>query len=279
MANPAGLTLAFLQRRPLAAAQAIEEIDAADAAAFLATVPARVGAPVVAGMAPWNAARCVERVGAEQAGSLIRAMPYQDGTTILRLISKERVGAILEQLPKRLAQDFTNSLTYPKGSVGAWIDYGVPFFTAERTAADALKSLQRAGGRNLHHVFVVDGGRRFLGTASLGELVRSAPQTPLAEIMTRGLQPLSNRATLSSVANSAQWDDYSVLPVIGRRKQILGGLTRASLRKGMVEEGTLAPALHPNSILGHLLTSYMVVCSGLLRLTSEPGARDHDRAS
>ncbi len=271
MAKPAGLTLAFLQRQPQAAARVIEEIDAADGAAFLATVPARIGASVVAAMVPWNAARCVERLTDDHAGGLIRAMAYQDGTTILRLVSKDRVGTILEQLPKRLAKNFSTSLTYPKGSVGAWMDHGVPVFTADHTVADALKLLQRGGGRTLQHVFIVDSGRRFAGAVSLGELLHGGPQTPLAEIMDRSVLPLSNRATLLSVTDRPQWDNFTMLPVIGRRKQILGGLTRENLRKGLEEDGSRAPVLNPNSMVGHLLVSYLVVCSGLLHFASQPG--------
>lgn len=278
MANPSGLTMAFLQRQPLAAARAIEDIDSDDGAAFLSTVPARVSAPVVAAMAPWNAARCVERFDPEQAGGVIRAMPYQDGTTVLRLIAKDRAGAILEQVPKRLARDFMNSLNYPKGSVGAWMDHGVPAFTAERSVADALKSLRRGGARTLHHVFVVDAGRYFVGEVDLARLLHAAAETPLGEIMDVGARPLSNRATLASVADLPQWDEYSMLPVIGRRKQLLGGLTRTALRRGLGEEATVAPVINPESLPGNLFIAFMVVCSGLLRLALQPGADGNGRA-
>ncbi len=277
MASPAGLTLAFLRRQPRAAARAIEEIDSADGAAFLSTVPARICGPVVAAMAPWTAARCLERLEPETASAVIRAMPYQDGTTVLRLIAKDRIGAILEQLPKRLARDFTTSLTYPKASVGAWMDHGVPAFTAERKVAEALKSLRRGHAGSLSHAFVIDAGRHFIGVVSLGSLLRAAAETPLGEIMDGSVRPLSNRATLASVANLPRWDDYSVLPVIGRRKQLLGGLTRSALRNGLGAEAELAPVLNPDSMAGNLFIDYLVVCSGLLRLALQPGPEGSGR--
>jgi len=266
------LTLAFLQRRPQSAAGVIEDLDPSDGAAFLATVPGRIGAPVVAFMAPWAGARCVELFPADRAASLIRNMSYQDGTTLLRLISKDRIDAILKQLPKRLARDFTNSLAYPSGSVGAWMDYGIPLFEPGNTVADGLKFAKLGGGRRDLHIFVGNSRRELVGAVSMGDLVRSEPQTKLSEIMDPGVQALSNRATLASVAEQPQWDDYPMLPVIGRRKQVLGGLSRSSLSKGLEEDRVFRPGLAPSSVLTELFVGYFVTCSGLLRLVSEPAS-------
>jgi len=266
------LTLAFLERQPAAAARVLEEIDPGDAAAFIEAVAARYAAPVVARMAPWAAARCLSEMPAAHAASLLRAMPYQDGTSLLRLIDAQHLAPVLDQLPKGLAKDFRNSLSYPKSTVGAWMDQTVPTFPKDSPASEGLNFVKRRGSDPVSHVFVVAEKGEFVGIASVADLLRSAPKTPLAQIMQGDLKPLSNRTLLASAAAREDWDSYPMLPVVGRRKNVLGGITRANLRKGLQGHGLTRTSFAPNSLISHLLTSYVVTCSGFLRLVTEPGA-------
>ena len=123
------LTLAFLERRPESAAPVLAELDPADAAAFLDSVPGRLAAPVLAMMTPWSAARCLELLTPGRAAAVLRRMAYLDATSLLRLIAEDRFETVLAEMTDALAEDFRNSLKYPKGTVGAWMDYTVPTFS------------------------------------------------------------------------------------------------------------------------------------------------------
>lgn len=156
--------------------------------------------------------------------------------------------------------------------IGRRLDGLRPLFKPGNTVADGLKFAKQRGGRRDLHIFVGNSRRELVGAVSVGDLVRSDPQTKLSEIMDPGVQALSNRATLASVADQPQWDDYPMLPVVGRRKQVLGGLSRSSLSKGLEEDRVFRPGLAPSSVLTELFIGYFVTCSGLLRLVSEPAS-------
>lgn len=271
MTSAPSLTLAFLERQPDSAARALGDLDPADAAAFLETVPARISAPVVSVMAPWAAARLAELLSTEQAAGLLRTMAYQDAASVLRLIGQERFDAILAALPKGLAKSFRNSLSYPKGTVGAWMDHGVPSFPAESIVADGLKYVKQRRNKVGNHIFVVEDTGQFAGAVSVGDLLRSAAKTALAEIADRKVSPLSNRALLASVASAPAWDEYPMLPVIGRRGNVLGGLTRKNLRRGLSEDRSAETRLATSTLWAHLLAAYLLTGAGLFRLLSQPG--------
>jgi Mg/Co/Ni transporter MgtE len=264
--------LAFLERQPVSAARALEDLDPADAAAFLETVPSRLSAPVVCAMAPWAAARLVESLAPEQAAGLIRNMAYQEAASVLRLMGQEQFDGILVALPKGLAKGFRNSLSYPKGTVGAWMDHGVPSFAAESTVADGLKYAKQRRNRVGSHIFVVEKTGRLAGTVSVGDLLRSAATTALAEIMDRKVSPLSNRAMLTAVESAPAWDEYSMLPVTGRRGNVLGGLTRKGLRRGLIEDRLTETPVATSTFWAHLLAAYLLTSAGLLRFISQPRA-------
>jgi Mg/Co/Ni transporter MgtE len=279
MNSPSTLTLAFLERKPDSAAQVLEDLDPADAAAFLETVPVRLSAPVVRGTVPWAAARYLELLSPERAAALVRNLAFQDAASVLRLMEEERLEALFASLPKDLAKDFRNSLGYPKGTVGAWMDHSVPNFPAETSVADGLKYVKQRRNQVGGHILVVEEKGLFVGVASIDVLLRSSAKTTLAEVMDRRVSPLSNRAMLASVASSPEWDEYSMLPVIGRRKNILGGLTRKSLRKGLSEIRPAETPIASSSLWAHILATYLLTCAGLLRFISRPRAYEHGSAA
>ncbi len=274
MTSAPSLTLAFLERRPDSAARALEDLDPADAAAFLETVPVRISAPVACAMSPWAAAHLVELLSPEQAAGLLRNMVYQDAASVLRLVGQERFNAILAALPKGLAKGFRNSLSYPKGTVGAWMDHSVPSFPAESSVADGLKYVKQRRSRVGSHIFVVEETGRFAGAVSVGDLLRSAAKTALAEIMDRSVSPLSNRALLATVAAAPGWDEYPMLPVVGRRGNMLGGLTRMGLRRGLIEDRLIETPGATSTLWAHLLAAYLLTSAGLLRFASQPRASE-----
>lgn len=284
MSSPADLTLAFLERQPQSAARVLEDLDPEDAAAFLETVPGRLAGPVVGLMASWAAARSVELLAPDRAAGLIRNVSYQDAAILMRFVARARIEPILDQLPKGLARDFRASLSYPEGSVGAWMDHTVPVLAQDRTVSDGLKfAAQRRGRRDLH-IFVVGEKRQFLGAVSVSDLLCASPEASLSDIMDRDIQALSNRASLASVADAPGWDRYLVLPVVGRRRNVLGGLPKDSLRKGLSEERAMDPRHAGDSILAHLFENYLVTCSGLLQLAAHsavaretPSSQENDR--
>lgn len=276
MSSLPSLTLAFLERQPESAARVLEDLDPADAAAFLETVPVRVAEPAVCAMGPWAAARSVELLSPDQAAALVRSMDYPDAASVLRLIREERLDDILAALPSRLAKAFRNSLSYPKGTVGAWMDHSVPSFPAESSVADGLKYAKQRQNRLDGQILVVEEKGRFAGVVNVGDLLRSAAKTALAEIMDREVSPLSNRSMLTSVASESAWEEYSMLPVIGRRGNVLGGLTRKSLGRGLFEDRVAERNAGSGTLWAHLLAAFLLTCAGLLRFVSPPSRPGYD---
>lgn len=269
------LTLAFLTHAPQSAAQVLEEIEAGHAAAFLEEVPARVAAPVVGCMSSWPAARCIELLGTPRAAAVLYNLPFHDSAGLLRLIGPERRATILDELPARLSRRLHNALTYPASSVGAWIDPEIPAFPDSASVADSFRYLSNAPVAS--HLFLHDEDNgRFTGAIPVTALMRSNGASPLSELPVRRIRPLSSRATLSSVAFLEEWDEFLMLPVVGRRDTVVGGLSRAGLRKGLHEHRRTGDVI-PGSMTGHVLSAFATTCAGLLRVATharEPSQRE-----
>jgi Mg/Co/Ni transporter MgtE len=261
------LTLAYLAHAPESAALVLEQIDPREAAHFLDEIPARFAAPVVGFMSAWAGARCIELLSPHRAAAILQNLAFHDSAGLVRLIGAEKHEPVFDALPVRLARRLRNALRYPAGSVGAWIDPEIPSLPHAASVGDAIRSLGNAAVAS--HVFLHhhDSGR-FAGSVALASLIRSNPARSLAELPVVRIQPLSSRATLSSVAFLQEWDDYLMLPVIGRNQAVVGGLSRASLRKGMQEHRTSRHSV-PGSMTGHLVSALATTATGLLHVLAE----------
>lgn len=266
MTDASPLSVAFIERSPDSAAQILENLPAEDAAALIAVLPPDVGGLAIGQMSPLNGAQCLMQLVPTQAGAVVRAMRFQDAASVLRMMDGTARDAMLEVLPASLTRAFLKSLSHPRDSVGAWMDQRNSPLAQTRTVADALKYARRKRRPAGDEVFVVDGGRRYAGLARISELVQQDADVVLGEVAQRDTPTLSDRATLASVVNSPDWDSFTQLPVVGRKGNFLGTLSRAQARVGLMAVRRRPAGLAPNSVLTHLLTGYFVAFVGLLGL-------------
>lgn len=262
--NP--LTYAFLDREPRSAARVLEELQPRDAAAFLERAPARLVAPAVSAMIPWSAARCVEEMKAVSASSLLEALEYSDAVSILRLVDDTVRDQVLDLSSRRFARQFRNSLSYPKDTVGAWMDVSVPSFQETAVVKDAVRTIRRMKSVN-SHIFLTDAERRFAGLVAISDLLHRDERAALSEIADTSVRPLSNRDSVAACSARTEWDHWTLLPVVGRKSNLLGGLSRGNLRKAMLDQDTSIRLATPGSVLMQLLTAFGVVGAAFANLT------------
>lgn len=263
MSKQPRLTLAYVTHAPDAAARVLEELDTADAAAFIDDIPARHATTVLSHMSSWSGARCLELLGPEQAAAILRDVPFHDSVGLLRFVDKGRHADIFDQLPARRAKRLRRALTYPAGSVGAWLDPDVPSFATDSAVSDVTRYLRQTDG--ISHVFLhAPDDSRYVGALPAITVLRRTARTRLADIAIDPVAPLSSRASLSSVATHDGWDRYLMLPVIGRNRVLAGGLTRVSLRKGLLEHRVSRTAAK-GSVAAQLLTAFTITAAAMLR--------------
>jgi Mg/Co/Ni transporter MgtE len=268
MNSPSSLTLAYLEQAPASAAKVLQEMGIGEAAEFLENAPARLAAPVVNSMIPAMGARCLERVAATQSAAILRNLAHHEATTLLRLVRVDMRNVVLAELPTSMAKRLHRSLQHSINSVGAWTDPDIALLSPEHTVEDALRYLRDT--RTASHIFLESASNgRFLGAISVHELLSSERVTPLGRLPIHEISPLSSRAALASVAVHAAWDDYLVLPVVGRRRNVLGGLSRTALRRGVQEQH--ATQVNASSVLGNVVAALLLSSAGLMRLTIQAG--------
>lgn len=260
------LAAAFVEQEPEAAARALEEMPSEEAALFLAELSPQIAAPMIDEMSPGSAARRLALLEPEQAARLLEAVGSRGCVSILRVCAPEPRREILPRLPPRLVQHFRRSLAYTLDTVGAWIEYDVPALPAHRSVREALQVLRLRAKSEDSAVFVLRSAQLYGGTVSLAALLRADPDAPLSRVMERGLRPLSDATDVDEIQNLDDWDQWAMLPVTAPDGSLLGGLSRAGLRRALNAVFPQAPTAQPESLLAHLFTAYLHTGADMLRL-------------
>ncbi len=274
MSSSRGLTETFLNQAPVAAAQELQRLPFSDAAALIESVPARLCASVIQSMVPWSAARVLELVTAARSAAIIRELGFADSVTLTRLISPDYRQRLMEALPTRYARRLRNATQYPVHQVGAWIDPDVPTLNVADTVADALRVLLEAD--NVSHVFLEsEDHEKFIGLIPVREIIRADAAARLSQLPIARLEPVLNRTTLSSLSFDDRWDDLLHVPVVGRKGNLLGGLSRQSLRHALHEQHKTASA-GSRSVLREILVAFSVAVEGMAKTLSLSAGNQSD---
>ena len=270
------LTLAFLDRAPESASAELQQLPVPEGAALLEYVPVRLSAPLLVKMIPWNAARLVESVSRTRAAQLLRQLNFLDAVSLTRLITEDIRDEIFEEMPSSIGRRLTSALRYPSYQVGAWIDSDVPTLSIDDTVSDALQMLKSATSAS--HVFLESERHgQFVGAVSTREILSANSTARLRQLKQSRVDAVSNRAALSSVVFDERWDEFLHLPVVGRRGNLLGGLTRRALRQGVHEQRAFSK--EPSaSWLRELVASYGLTAFGVLQMISQSRPDSGDSA-
>jgi Mg/Co/Ni transporter MgtE len=277
VSEPNLLSRAFLENRPQAAANLLQDFSPEHCVEFLLQMPPEVIIPVIDGMASWPAARTLSLMPAGLTADILRGLPDAEAETLLRLMSGEQRNAVMANMPAATAQGFANKLAYPISTVGAWMDTAVPCFTLDSSVDHCLDLVKRQRSHLGGIVIVVDERRRLVGVVEVEKLLTSDGRDQLAGLLNTQVQPLSARATLWEVEQHGGWTLFPSLPVVDRHNIVLGTLTHSALRAGTARSADEADNQLRFSILTHMGEAFVVVLGGLLAtltgLRSGPEAR------
>jgi Mg/Co/Ni transporter MgtE len=276
MASAPALPLAFIDRRPAAAARALTAMEPGDAAAFLQDVPARYATTAISYMSAWAACAVASLMDTESAAAALRGLHYQGAAAILRLMAPGPRERVLAELPGALRRDFRMTLSFPVDTVGAHMNTAILTQRPDHDVADARDLVRRAKKADDACVMVLTESHRLAGVVTPAALLRATGQTPLSEVMDAGVEPLSARVRIATVTERRDWDRYTSLPVVSRRGHVIGALSRETLRRALSEAEPLEsrPVRRLPISLAEALAAAV---TGLARLAvPTAGSRDDD---
>lgn len=266
MTDASALSIAFLKHQPVGAARALSRVPPDQAAAFATDAPGDLVAATLGRMQPADAIRILQGCSPETAGSLLSQMVGNAQAAALRGMEDAARDAALAALPKRTSAAMRRLLSHAADSVGAWMEATRATFRPETKVADCLKRVRALHGRLGGIVYLTDENGRLHASVDVDEVLAAGDGASLDSLPARKVQPLHPQSTLTSVIALPDWDTAWALPVVDRRRRLLGVLSFENLRRGL-EAGRGETTGWPfNLLLLHLSQAFLVSLSGLLNV-------------
>lgn len=258
------LSQAFMRSHPIQAARVLDALPADEAAELFDTVPARLGATVLATMLPHRAAQCVTALADARALELLAPMGTQPTVAVLRQLPEPRRKQLIAGLPTTAALASTLLLGYADDTLGAWADPDVIMLSAEVHATDALDRVRQAPATQ-PMLFVTDSERRLVGIVGLSGLLHAPEGATLATLMQRPAHVLTAHAPLAGTQAHPGWESSSVLPVVEPGERLVGVMTRDALARAQRRAAPPSSTTADDATLPVLFArGYWQALSGLL---------------
>jgi len=154
-------------------------------------------------------------------------MESDDAADVIAALPAPRRGAILARLPEVQRRRVETLLGYADGTAGSLMGLDHVAVRPAATAADALAAVaaSRAPEEALAAVFVVDDADVLIGSVSLLALLRSPPDTAVADVEGRFEHRVAEGDPLEDVARVVTDFDLVVVPVVDDRGRLIGAIT------------------------------------------------------
>jgi len=221
----------FIEDHPEEAAQVLEQLSFADAAALLAELDAEQGARVVARLSAALAVDCLRSLPDRLVAAVLAELPIDLGARILMRAGGETRDSWLAGLTPERAEFLRRKLRYPPGTAGALVDPLVLALPEDLSVGEAQKQLRRSAERAYYYLYVVDRDQRLVGALDIRELMLAEAKDTLGAVMHRDVERVSAHADLAGVMAHPAWRDLDALPVVDAGGVFFGIIRHRMLRQ------------------------------------------------
>jgi magnesium transporter len=222
----AGALIADLHASDLA--DVVEGLDESQQVALLSALPAEVASEALAEMEEGEErGDLLAALTPEKGAELIEELPDDDAADLMGELDLPEQQKIFDALPDETADELIDLLRYHEDTAGGLMTTELVAVEGSRTAAEALEQV-RVQGREVedfYTVFVVDGGRRLLGTLRLDDLVIADPDSSVDSLVEAPVATVLPNVDQEEVGRLIARYNLAAIPVVGGDDVLLGRIT------------------------------------------------------
>ncbi len=235
--HPADVADILEQLSPSQRAKVFDHFDDARAALTVSMLEDEYQADAIDDLAESRASDLLAEMDPDDAADIIADLPYEKAERLLRLMGIKEARAI------------RSLLGYKDKTAGGIMTPEVTTVTADMTVEQVIDFLrsEAAEHENIYYIFVVEEDNRLVGVVSLRDLIMSAPDTPVSEILDRDVITVGPDDDQEDVAETMTKYDLLALPVVDETGKLLGIVTVDDALEVMEEESAEDLALATGS--------------------------------
>jgi magnesium transporter len=226
----------LIARHPIDAARALAGIERDELTELVFAQAPESAAELLRRLNPDDAADVLAKAAPEHASAVV---PFMEPTLVADLVSRlgdESRAAVLERMPRALAKELDQILTFPAGSAGKLMDSRATRFLKDETVEQALERLRRVSNRRITDLMVVDVDGRLEAVVPLHIAAGAELDTPLGSLA-KG-EPVFVQSTTPSedVVELLEKHHLSSLPVVDLDRVLIGVISYDALLRAAQQD-------------------------------------------
>lgn len=230
----------------------IETAHAVDLAAWLAQIPRDMAtAQILALDLPRQAetfsylqldvqAELARRLQRRDLAEIVTQMDADDRAHLFNQLRPEEQQRLLRDLAQEEREDIRRLSAYAEGTAGALMTSDYATLAASMSAHEAIEVLRREAPEKetINQSYILDRDRRLIGSIRLHELILSAADTRIEEIMDHAPVSVTLDTDQEDVARVIARYDLLALPVVDESGRLVGIVTHDDAADAMQRETT-----------------------------------------
>ncbi len=221
-------------------AEILEELDQKNIMKIFRLLPKDIAAEVFSELEIEYQQIIINSLTEKEAASIIDEMAADDATDLIDEMPSNVVKRILAKTTAETRKDINHLLQYPDDSAGSIMTVEFLDIKEEFSVSMAIDKIRKEGEdkETLDFCYVLDKERKLLGHVALKELILSAPDKKIKDIMEDNPMMVKTTDDQEEVAAMFQKYDMTVMPVVDSEERLVGIITIDDIMDIVEEETT-----------------------------------------
>ena len=180
----------------------------------------------------------IDDLGNQRASDILGMMDPDDAADVIGDLSYDKAETLLRLMGVQEARSIRTLLGYKENTAGGIMTPEVTTVHEDMTAEQVIEHLraESAEHESIYYIYVVEGDRHLAGVVSLRDLIMSAPDTRVSDILSHDVITVLADEDQEDVAETMSKYDLLALPVLDETGRLLGIVTVDDALEVMEEE-------------------------------------------
>ena len=236
-------------------AEFLETLPPEEAVLAFRTLPKGPAAEVFAELEPETQQNIITAITDQEIGPIIEDLFVDDAVDMLEEMPAMVVKRVLKNTRPETRKLINQFLKYPEDSAGSIMTAEYMDLHKDMTVLQAIERIRRRGeeSEQIYTCYVTNNKRVLEGVVTVKELLLSADDTLIEDIMETGIITASTLEDKESAAQTMMKYDFLAMPVVDQENRLVGIITADDVMDVIEEEATedmekmaaIAPSDHP----------------------------------
>lgn len=221
-------------------AAVLEELDNEEMLKVFRILPKDAAADVFAYLEVDEQQYLITMLSEKEAGVIIDNLMSDDAADLLDEMPANIVKKLLANVSPETRRDVNDLLRYPEDSAGSIMTVEYVDLKENLTVAGAIERIRKIAldRETVNICYVLDSGRRLVGTVALRYLLLSDPDEIIGDIMHENVISIHTHTDQEEAAAQFQKYGFTAMPVVDNENRMVGIITVDDIVDIMQEEAT-----------------------------------------